>query len=147
MHQNLFIHSPTEVHLGCSQILEIMGKAAINIHMRVSLLAQLEKNMPTMQETLVWFLGWEDHWRRDSLPTPVFLPGEFHGLYIVHGVAGNQTRLSNFHIQTFIYRFLCGHKFFIHLSIYEEFCISFLGLLKQSTTNWVPTNNRNLPHF
>ena len=26
-----------------------------------------------MQETPVPFLGWEDHWRRDRLPTPVFL--------------------------------------------------------------------------
>ena len=24
---------------------------------------------------------WEDHWRRERLPTPVFWPGEFHGLY------------------------------------------------------------------
>ena len=26
-----------------------------------------------MQEILVQFLGWEDPWRRDRLPTPVFL--------------------------------------------------------------------------
>ena len=38
-----------------------------------SLIAQLVKNLPAMQETPVPFLGWEDHWRRDSLPTPVFL--------------------------------------------------------------------------
>ena len=25
-------------------------------------------------------------WRRERLPTPVFWPGEFHGLYIVYGV-------------------------------------------------------------
>ena len=25
-------------------------------------------------------------WRRERLPSPVFWPGEFHGLYIVHGV-------------------------------------------------------------
>ena len=24
------------------------------------MIAQLEKNWPAMQETLVWFLGWED---------------------------------------------------------------------------------------
>ena len=86
-----------------------------------SLIAQLVKNPPAMQETLVRFLGWEDplekgqathssilvlplwlsrwrnclqcgrpgfdHWvgkipcRRERLPTPVFWPGEFHGLY------------------------------------------------------------------
>ena len=34
-------------------------------------------------------------WRRDRLPTPGFLPGEFHG--IVNGVAKRQIGLSNFH--------------------------------------------------
>ena len=38
-----------------------------------SWLAQLVKNLPAVQETLVWFLGWEDPQRRDRLPTPVFL--------------------------------------------------------------------------
>ena len=27
----------------------------------------------------VWSLGWEDVWRRKWQPTPLFLPGEFHG--------------------------------------------------------------------
>ena len=33
----------------------------------------------------------EDPWRREWLPTPVFWPAEFHGLYIVHGVAESDT--------------------------------------------------------
>ena len=45
-----------------------------------SLVAQLVKNPPAMQETWVQSLGWDDPWRRESLPTPIFLPGEFHGL-------------------------------------------------------------------
>ena len=81
---------------------------------RASLVAQLVKNPPAMQKTLVPFLGQEDlqektpvfmdvlggsagkksaynvgdhpwvgkiPWRRECLPTPVFWPGEFHGLY------------------------------------------------------------------
>ena len=40
-----------------------------------------KKDPPAMQETLVRFLGWEDAWRRERLPTPVFWTGEFHGLY------------------------------------------------------------------
>ena len=40
---------------------------------RVSLTAQLVKNPPAMQEILVWLLVREDTWRRDMLPTPVFL--------------------------------------------------------------------------
>ena len=46
-----------------------------------SLMAQLVKNLPAMQETLVGSLGWEDPWRRERLPTPLFWLGEFHGLY------------------------------------------------------------------
>ena len=32
-----------------------------------------------MQETQVQSLGGKIPWRREWLPTPVFLPGEFHG--------------------------------------------------------------------
>ena len=39
----------------------------------VSLIAQLVKNLPAMQEIPVWSLGWEDPLERDRLPTPVFL--------------------------------------------------------------------------
>ena len=38
-----------------------------------SLVAQLVKNPPAMQETLIRFLGWEDLLEKDRLPTPVFL--------------------------------------------------------------------------
>ena len=31
-----------------------------------------------MKETWVQSLGWEDTWRREWLPTPAFLPREFH---------------------------------------------------------------------
>ena len=62
-----------------------------------SLVAQLVKNPPAMQETWVWSLGWE------------WLPGErkgyslqYSGLensmgYIVHGIAKSWTWLSDFH--------------------------------------------------
>ena len=42
-------------------------------------MAQLVKNLPEMQETLVRSLGQEDPWRREWLPTLVFLPGESYG--------------------------------------------------------------------
>ena len=45
---------------------------------RASLVAQLVKNLPAMQETLIRFLGWEDSWERNRLPIPVFL-GFFGG--------------------------------------------------------------------
>ena len=50
-----------------------------DIYIRYSLLAQMVKNLPAMQKTLVKSLGQEDPWRRASQPTPVLLPGEFHG--------------------------------------------------------------------
>ena len=45
-----------------------------------SLMEQLVKNPPTMRETWIQSLRWEDPWRRDWLSTPVFWPGVFHGL-------------------------------------------------------------------
>ena len=46
-----------------------------------SLVAQLVKTPPAMQESWVRSLGWEDSLEKEQLPTPVFWPGEFHGLY------------------------------------------------------------------
>ena len=64
-----------------------------------SLVAQMVKNLPAMKETWVRSLGWEDPWRREWQPTPVFLPGESHEqrslVGTVQGVAKSQTRLSN----------------------------------------------------
>ena len=40
----------------------------------------LYQNLSVMQETWVWSLGWEDSpGDRNSSPTPVLWPGEFHG--------------------------------------------------------------------
>ena len=38
-------------------------------------MVQTVKNPPAMQETRVQSLGWKNPWRREWLPTPVFLPG------------------------------------------------------------------------
>ena len=51
-------------------------------HSWASLVAQLVKNLPAMWDTWVQSLRWVGKiWRREQLPTPVFWPGEFHGLY------------------------------------------------------------------
>ena len=47
-----------------------------------SLVAQLVKNLPAMQETWVGKIPW----RREWLPTPIFWPGEFLGLYSPWGL-------------------------------------------------------------
>ena len=44
-----------------------------------SFVAQLVKNLPTMQETCVQYLVGKIPWRRKRQPTPVLLPGKFHG--------------------------------------------------------------------
>ena len=53
----------------------------VNNFRYASLVTQLAKNPPAMQETLVQFLGQKDPQRRDRLPTPVFLgfPGGSDG--------------------------------------------------------------------
>ena len=61
-----------------------------------SLIARLVKNPPAMQETPLRFWVGKIPWRRDRLPTPVFRPGEFHGLYSPWGLKESDTteRLS-----------------------------------------------------
>ena len=44
-------------------------------------MAQLVKNPPAMWETRVQSRVGKIPWRRGTLPTPVFWPGEVHGLY------------------------------------------------------------------
>ena len=61
-----------------------MSECVFGMHLDVfgpSLVAQLVKNLPAMQETWVRSLGWEDPLEKERLPTPVFWPREFHGLY------------------------------------------------------------------
>ena len=51
-----------------------------------TLVAQLVKNPPAMRKTWVQDLGsipGSIPWRRERLPTPVFWPREFHGLYML----------------------------------------------------------------
>ena len=45
--------------------------------------AETVKNLPAMQETQVQSLGWEIPWRREWLPTPVFLPGEMSESFVL----------------------------------------------------------------
>ena len=50
-----------------------------------------DKESPAKRETWFWSLGWEDPLEKKRLPTPVFWPGEAHGL---HGVTKSRTLLS-----------------------------------------------------
>ena len=63
----------------CESDLNLFGIRIFADILRASLVAQRVKNPPAVQETQVQPLGWEIPWRREWLPTPVFLPGESHG--------------------------------------------------------------------
>ena len=61
-------------------------------------------------------------WRKERLPTPEFWPGKFHGLYIVHGVAKSQTRLSAFHFQFHFHREIeISQTPTIEIKVYPDF--------------------------
>ena len=59
--------------------------AGLPCYQWASLMAQLIKNLPALQETWVWPLGWEDSPEKGK----AFWPGEFHGL-------NSRTQLSDF---------------------------------------------------
>ena len=42
-------------------------------------MTQTVKCLPAMPETRVQSLGWDDPLEKEMQPTPVFLPGKFHG--------------------------------------------------------------------
>ena len=44
-----------------------------------SLVTQVVKDLPAMQETWVRSLGWEDPLEKEMQPTPVLLPGKSRG--------------------------------------------------------------------
>ena len=50
-----------------------------NVQKSTSLVGQIIKNLPSMQETHVQALDREDSLEKEMLPTPVFLPGKSHG--------------------------------------------------------------------
>ena len=59
-----------------------------------SLVAQMVKNPPSMQESWVYSRVEKMPWRREWQPTLVFLPGEFHGQEpggLVQGVTESET--------------------------------------------------------
>ena len=65
--------------------------------LRASLVAQLVKNPPAMQETWVRSLGWEDP-PGEGKGSPLQYSGLENSMdCIVHGVAKSWTRLSDFH--------------------------------------------------
>ena len=65
----------TRYFSGCRPGVELLNHTLDKSYARASLVAQMVTNLPTMWETWARKIPW----RRDWQPTPVFLPGEFHG--------------------------------------------------------------------
>ena len=67
-----------------------------NLFIITTKVARNAGDLPAMRETWVPPLGWEDPLEKGKA-THSFWSGEFHGLYIVHGVTKSRTQLSDFH--------------------------------------------------
>ena len=66
-----------------------------------SLVAQLVKNPPAMQETLVRFLDWEDPLEKETATHSSILVWRIPWIIQSMGVTKSLTRLSDFHFFTF----------------------------------------------
>ena len=69
------------------------------------LVAQKLMNPPAMQETQVWSQGSEYPLRREWLPTPVFLPGEFQGQRSLEGYSPRGCKKSDMSNEHFDFHF------------------------------------------
>ena len=77
---------------------------------QASLVAQKVKTPPAMQETWVQYPGQKIPWRREWQPTPVFLPGKFHGQWSLVGQSMGSQRVPqvgyNRATNTFLFSFM-----------------------------------------
>ena len=83
--------------------------------MQASLVAQLIKNLPAMQDTQVRSLGWEDTLEKEMATHSVFLPGKSHGQRSLEGYSPcgckSRTQLSAlFFFKCFSFLFLQRHQ-------------------------------------
>ena len=88
------------IRLHCIKWLTPLSTYISHRLVQTSLVAQMVKHPPAMQETQVQSLVGKIPWRRKWQPIPVSLPGKFHGREawqaIIHEVAKNWTQLSDF---------------------------------------------------
>ena len=89
---------------------------------RASLVAQIIKNLPAMQETWFWSLGREDSLEREWQPIPVFLPGESHGQRLQS--MGSQRVGHNWATNTFTFSLWNTFTFSFHFIHYHFCCFS-----------------------
>ena len=102
------------------------------------------KNLPAMQETWVQSLCQQDPLDKGLLPTPVFLPGEFHGQrrlvgYSPWGHKESDTTDRHFHFFEYLslHCFECSLTEGIHLAHFLNFAN--IMLLQVSKRKTLPT--------
>ena len=78
---------------GCLPIIQTVQNTPVFLGFPV---AQLVKNLPTMWESCIWSLGWEDPLEKGKATHSSILAWRIPWT-IVHKVARRWTRLSNFH--------------------------------------------------
>ena len=71
-----------------------------------SLVAQTIKRLPAVRETRVRSLGWEDPLEKEMQPTPILLPGKFHGLRSLVGYSPWCHEESDTTVQLHFHQFL-----------------------------------------
>ena len=103
---------------GETTVMTLSSKLAKSLEKRrTSLVVQMEKNLPAMQETWVQFLGQEDPLRRKWQPIPVFLPEESHGLSSLVGYSprgcteSDMTEQPTLERRIFQAQEISGHKY------------------------------------
>ena len=88
-----------------------------------SLVTQRVKNLPAMQETQVWSLGWEDPLETEMATHSSILDWRIPGTEepAVHGVAESWTQLSNqqFHIHVYdVCMYICYEMQYAYIVMY-----------------------------
>ena len=69
----------------------------MEVHSSASLVTQLVKNLPAVQENWVWSLGWEDPLQKGTATHSSILAWRIPMDCIIHRVTKSRTWLSNFH--------------------------------------------------
>ena len=104
-----------------------------------SLVAQTVKNLPAMRETQVRSLVGKIPWRREWLPTPVFLPRKSHGQRSLVLQSMGSHRLGHGWVtDTFLFT-LCHDMDLLQGKIFHKvFFTNYIWVLELYLSTWIP---------
>ena len=98
-----------------------------------SLVAESVKNPPTMQETQVQFLSWEDPVEKGMQTTPEFLPRQSHGQRSLAGYSPWTQKESDTTEHTHITTLIHHHGITQHFTALKILCVPSIHLSFDST--------------